>query len=204
MLTKNFRIFSFFMLVTGIGGLGPRPKLLGFHMSGLVTCPSHTKEKVKWRAEKVGLLWHRQPQEERVHLSASLRCRHELTALKRQRIRGGGEWYTELIRVTGVRLVVPYLILVLWGSGKVVITVITWGEWSDSQDMIVPAPGWSLTIIGNCPDLFWRGWGSRSARLCHSLGVVLVPCHKDVITFVLPGTQRWLQNDCRENDSEPR
>jgi hypothetical protein len=62
-------------------------------------------------------------------------------------------------------------------SGEVVMVVINFREQSGSQEIITPAQGCNLTIIGYCPHF---GGVVCLARLCCSLGVVLVSCHKDV------------------------
>jgi hypothetical protein len=60
--------------------------------------------------------------------------------------------------------------------------------------MIAPAPGCSLIITGNCPHL--EDSLSCEALLFLSLGVVSIPCHKDLITQSCPAwIPRWLQRE---------
>jgi hypothetical protein len=71
--------------------------------------------------------------------------------------------------------------------------------------MIIPAPGCSLIIRDNCPYLGQSVCGVCPVRLCCSLGVDSVFCHKNVIIGpALPGIQGDLQSDCRENGLEQR
>jgi hypothetical protein len=71
------------------------------------------------------------------------------------------------------------------------LTVLTWGEQTDSYDMITPVPGYSL-ITGNC--LHWEKEVYLSHKLCCSLKVVLIPWIKMLLVGpVLPGTQ----GDCK-------
>jgi hypothetical protein len=70
--------------------------------------------------------------------------------------------------------------------------------------MFTHAPGCSLIIIGNCPHL--EGWSVLQGSLCSFLGIVSVPCHKDVIHYSCPsltaGENGWEQTGSKWSRAE--
>jgi hypothetical protein len=64
------------------------------------------------------------------------------------------------------------------GSREVVITVLTSGKQFGPHEIITPVSGCSLIIIGNYLHL----GSDLSCEALLFLGVVSVPCHKDVIS----------------------